>query len=199
MPQLASFMEVGVTSIYWYFKSKDELLEAMSRAAFIRFAELTEVDLSGRWDEILRRYFRVFRDVLEADPVLCDFIVVRVELARSTDHIEPTLRHLDEIAGVLVGAGFTHEQALLGYNSLSLYTRRAIHADRLREASVHERGFIGGLRGQLTRSVADEPPNLARGLDESTLDDNDEFEFGMNLIISGLHALLAESGTANKA
>jgi AcrR family transcriptional regulator len=30
MPQLARHLDVGVTSIYWYFRRKDELLDAMT-------------------------------------------------------------------------------------------------------------------------------------------------------------------------
>ena len=37
MPQLAKHLGVGVTSIYWYFRRKDDLLDAMTDRALERF------------------------------------------------------------------------------------------------------------------------------------------------------------------
>jgi AcrR family transcriptional regulator len=37
MPVLAKHLDVGVTSIYWYFRRKDDLLDAMSDRALERF------------------------------------------------------------------------------------------------------------------------------------------------------------------
>jgi AcrR family transcriptional regulator len=37
MPLLARHLDVGVTSIYWYFRKKDELLDAMTGRALARY------------------------------------------------------------------------------------------------------------------------------------------------------------------
>ena len=37
MPVLAKHLDVGVTSIYWYFRRKDDLLDAMTDRALERF------------------------------------------------------------------------------------------------------------------------------------------------------------------
>ena len=43
MPQLARHLDVGVTSIYWYFRRKDDLLDAMTEQA-LREAEAQGVN-----------------------------------------------------------------------------------------------------------------------------------------------------------
>ncbi len=37
MPQLARHLDVGVTSIYWYFRRKDELLDAMTERVLLDY------------------------------------------------------------------------------------------------------------------------------------------------------------------
>jgi len=57
MPRLARHLGVGVTSIYWYFRSKEELLDALTEQAVRRFEELMPEFGGCSWDEHLRQYF----------------------------------------------------------------------------------------------------------------------------------------------
>jgi AcrR family transcriptional regulator len=61
MPLLAKRLDVGVTSIYWYFRRKDDLLDAMTDRALERY-EITgpSIDASN-WRESLRRHARMTR------------------------------------------------------------------------------------------------------------------------------------------
>jgi AcrR family transcriptional regulator len=74
MPLLAKHLDVGVTSIYWYFRRKDELLDAMSDRALERF-EVTAPSIdASNWRESLRsdaqnRYIG-FADEIDFDYIL---------------------------------------------------------------------------------------------------------------------------------
>jgi AcrR family transcriptional regulator len=64
MPRLAQRLDVGVTSIYWYFRSKDDLLDMMTERAMAEELD-GNFDLSQDlpWDYV-RTYFRQFHDTL---------------------------------------------------------------------------------------------------------------------------------------
>lgn len=51
MPQLAKHLDVGVTSIYWYFRRKDDLLDAMTDRALDEydFTAPTDAAAATRW------------------------------------------------------------------------------------------------------------------------------------------------------
>src|ERR1700712_1034278 len=61
MPALSRELGAGVTSIYWYFRSKEELLIALAeRVTAALFARLPEVT-TGPWDCVLEDYFDALR------------------------------------------------------------------------------------------------------------------------------------------
>ena len=79
MPQkLAAFLNVGVTSIYWYFKSKRELLDAMTEEAAASFYESMPPLRGDSWEEMLREFFVSFYALLAGDELRCDLIVRRI-------------------------------------------------------------------------------------------------------------------------
>ena len=68
MPRLARHLAVGVTSLYWYFRSKDDLMAALTEEAADRLYRMLP-DYRGRpWDEHLLEYFREFRRVFLGNP-----------------------------------------------------------------------------------------------------------------------------------
>src|SRR5258708_19848214 len=78
MPALAEHLGVGVTSIYWYFRKKDDLLNAMTDGAvdtYIREMPPLPDDLP--WQEVLRNPCRNSRHVHRNDQILSDLIFIR--------------------------------------------------------------------------------------------------------------------------
>jgi AcrR family transcriptional regulator len=124
MPRLAARLDVGVTSIYWYFKSKEDLLDALTEQAMVQFYVELHVPAGLAWDEHLRRYFREFRRVFRASNVLDDLIIMR-----TGNFIEKALtaayERIEEVLEALVDAGVTRDDAICGYSTLSVYTRGA--------------------------------------------------------------------------
>src|SRR2546429_4120091 len=69
MPALARELGSGVTSIYWYFRSKDELVVALAdRVEQHLYARLPPVG-DGPWDDELVAYFSAYRDLMHRTPV----------------------------------------------------------------------------------------------------------------------------------
>ena len=77
MPLLAKHLDVGVTSIYWYFRHKDDLLDAMTDRVLHEY-EFTEPSIDAyNWRESLRDHAQTMRQTFRGDPILCDLILIR--------------------------------------------------------------------------------------------------------------------------
>jgi AcrR family transcriptional regulator len=68
MPQLAKHLDVGVTSIYWYFRKKDELLDAMTDRALQRYEFTVPCIDASNWRASLRDHARTMRRRFLDDP-----------------------------------------------------------------------------------------------------------------------------------
>lgn len=198
MLRLADHLDIGVTSLYWYYRSKDELFEAMSTEAFRIFYERMTPPEAEHWDDALRQYFREFRSILKDDPVICDLVVVRVEYIRPEGLIV-FMRHADRLLAKLVGAGFTPAEALQAYNALSIFVRGSNFIDRSREAGGHVQGFAADLKRTLGAGEAETLPALTAAVRASEASVDDEFEFGLENAIRGLRAVLADKAARPSA
>jgi AcrR family transcriptional regulator len=61
MPLLAKHLDVGVTSIYWYFRKKDDLLDAMTDRALDQYDFSDPSIDAGNWRESLPNHARTMR------------------------------------------------------------------------------------------------------------------------------------------
>ncbi|MCX4096812.1 TetR/AcrR family transcriptional regulator [Nocardia sp. alder85J] len=121
MPALAKRLDVGITSLYWYFRSKDQLLEAMTDLALEQYEIALPFTGDGAWDERLRSHFREMRDLFRKNPVLCDLLIVRTGYGDHPSSI--AFERLEAVIETLVTAGFTPEAALDTYFSLAAHSR----------------------------------------------------------------------------
>ncbi|MCV7286577.1 TetR/AcrR family transcriptional regulator [Mycolicibacterium wolinskyi] len=134
MPQLAKHLDVGVTSIYWYFRRKDDLLDAMTERA------LTEYDFSvlsidaGSWRESLRAHAHRMRETFQRNPILCDLILIRG--TGSTPAARHALEKIEQPVAALVRAGLTPHQALETYTAISVLVRSSAVLHRLATKST---------------------------------------------------------------
>ncbi|WP_410872927.1 TetR/AcrR family transcriptional regulator [Nocardia sp. A7] len=121
MPALARRLDVGVTSIYWYFRSKDLLLQAMRDRALEQYEIALPFTGHGPWHELLRHHFRTMRTLFLENPVLCDLLIV--DTSNYGDNPDRVARErLETILTTLVAAGFTPEHALDTYFSLASHS-----------------------------------------------------------------------------
>jgi AcrR family transcriptional regulator len=77
MPLPARQLDVGVTSIYWYFRKKDELLDAMTDWALQRYEFTVPCIDASNWRASLRNHARTMRRQFLDDPILCDLVLIR--------------------------------------------------------------------------------------------------------------------------
>jgi len=190
MPALAEHLGVGVTSIYWYFRKKDDLLNAMTDVAvdtYIR--EMPPLADDQPWQDVLYNHCRDSRDVHRNDQILSDLLLIRT--STYTRYATRRVFEVEEaLIRVLVDAGFTPENALMVYNSASIYMRGMIIHDRILRLSDaptlgdRQRRITDWSTMPLLESLIDRHP-LAGTTDE-------DFAFGMGRLICGFEALLRE-------
>src|ERR1700751_623694 len=110
IPLIGKHLGVGVTSIYWYFRKKDDLLNAMTDRALRKYAFATPYVEAGNWRETLRSEARSMRKTFMGNPILCDLILIRSALSPraarlGVQEIEKAIAGLVE-AGAGTGRGF---------------------------------------------------------------------------------------------
>jgi AcrR family transcriptional regulator len=170
MPQLAASLNVGVTSIYWYFKSKRELLDAMTEEALSSFYESMPPLRSQGWQDMLREFFVNFYTLLAADTLKCDLIVRRI--GGQDDGEMRTWVRAEELLAALAEAGFPPSVAQHAFFTLSIYTQGFLLAER-----------TGRVATAISVPSADVPGNPPP----------EDFEFGISNIIAGLRLMLPQS------
>ncbi|GAB89547.1 TetR family transcriptional regulator [Gordonia rhizosphera] len=138
MPMLAKKLDLGVTSIYWHFRSKDALIAAMTDRALQEFNAAMPTIVDEKWYSGLRTYAYAMRDIFRANPVMCDLLIMRPS-ANGIDNDRVTCERLESALSVLVGAGFTADDALDTYYSIVVFARALAMTERTRhltEATV---------------------------------------------------------------
>lgn len=188
MPVLAEYLGIGVTSIYWYFRKKEDLLNAMTEAAVEKFcASLPQVSKDESWQHVLSAHFRAEREIHREDEVLSDLLLIRTSTySRSATH--RVMKVVESVVAKLIDEGFTPDDALLVYNTISVYTRGSIIHDRiLRLANAPT------LDSARQHRITDwsKLPVLGSLIDRHTLagTSDEDFEFALSRLISGFEAL----------
>ena len=187
MPRLAQRLDVGVTSIYWYFRSKEELLDTMTERAMAEFDRSFDLSADLPWDDYVRTYFRQFRQVFRSNGLLCDLIVMRTgPLTPEASRI--AAQRIDLVLDVLVKAGFTPDSSMYAYSTLSVFSRGHLFLERSWSASGRPEMAPDGFGNTPGLSV------LATMTQQHTMSmtSDEDFEFGLENTIRGLRLLLDE-------
>jgi AcrR family transcriptional regulator len=187
MPLLAKHLGVGVTSIYWYFRKKEELLDAMTDRATKQYHFATPFVGDATWQDSLRKHFHEMRRVFRAKPVLCDLILMRTSELEA-DSMRAAVEKLQAVVSTLIDAGFTPDDALEVYLALSLHTRGILVLEHL-EAITPAPGTA-----RVLIPAANDAPILhelaSRGHTAASITDSN-FEFTVEAIIEHAERLLA--------
>jgi AcrR family transcriptional regulator len=121
IPQLATHLDVGVTSIYWYFRTKRELLQAMTESAAASFDAGMPAPHGDGWEELLRNFFLDVRRLLAADDLRCDLLIRRVGAVEDTGVRE--WPRTQQLFAALAEAGMPAPLAQHAFFTLSVYTQ----------------------------------------------------------------------------
>jgi AcrR family transcriptional regulator len=181
MRGVAEAVGVGTMTLYGYFRSKDELLDAVIDAA----VEDVDPSVSGEhWREQLRELVRAARRMLVRHPGL-------VQIRFRQPVLRPEALRFSEVGlGVLRAAGFDNAEATRAFRLLFTYTFgfAGLSPDETTEEA----------RRQAAAAISVLPPerypHLSAAAAEASeaMAGEEQFEYGLERILDGLEARLAE-------
>lgn len=183
MPELARHLGVGVTSVYWYFRKKDDLIRIMSDQAMDRMhSQLPQPGDPAEWRAFLADHCRKMREVYRGDDTMADLVLVRTRsYSLAATHL--AFQGVETVVEMLVKAGFTPLQAWNVYSALSIYTRGIITYERIQRMNN-----APTLDDRQTKLLNPETtPLLTALVSEGSISlsmvNDDNFEFGLNALL----------------
>lgn len=195
MPSIAAQLDVGVTSIYWYFRNKDDLLQQMRALAtreLIDSLPSQEERDPAQWRSYFFELFNRTRALYSEDDVTAELI-----LLRHNDGDSPATALVYESVETdlvyLMQAGFSAESAWNLYATLSMYTHNVAATERKRRAT----NFPPQGDEQLHLLDRESTPTLARLVEEHSVSldfTGSTFEPGLNLILDSAELRLKQEG-----
>lgn len=193
MPLLGKHLGVGVTSIYWYFRKKDDLLNAMTDRALRQYVFATPYVEAKDWRETLRNHARTMRKTFMGNPILCDLILIRSALSPRVAKLG--VQEVEKAIAGLVEAGLSPEDAFDTYSAVSVHVRGSVVLHRLREKNRAATEGPSDLEESMSID-ADSTPLLAlvteKGHHIGAADDKN-FEFGLDCILDRASRLIEEN------
>lgn len=204
MPVLARHLGAGVTSIYWYFRNKEDLLVALAERVTEDVYSATPRMGSGRWDEELREYFLEFRRVLHRFPVYLELFSVRPRFVLTRQRIFPmALGRAEEEVTALVRAGLSTDSAARAYYACSVYTRgfALLEEGVRRETETADDTLQPSLVEAVDRLTPDAFPVLTAigNVEVVTALDDERFISGLDLLLDGIRGEVADASRAKAA
>jgi AcrR family transcriptional regulator len=197
IPSLAARLDVGVTSIYWHVRNRDELLRLMAARAIERLDGLLPSPDGWEpadWASYLREYFTRQRGIFASDDLLTDLTVMRV-----TKYAPKTLNlgyvSIELLLRYLMAAGFGPVDGWNLYCALSLYTQGFAVVERRSRVT----GFPRDPAVQIESLDVDKTPIIAdmlrAGAVSIDLAGDPTFEAGLQWLLDGA-AARASAGEA---
>jgi TetR/AcrR family transcriptional regulator, tetracycline repressor protein len=177
MRKLGAELGVEAMSLYNHVPNKNALLDGMVE---VLLGELEIPAENHGWEERIREGYRAFRRLAHEHPNVFPLLVNRPpETMDGVWLVEELLRTLEE-------AGFGLETALHAFRALSSYT--------FGYAMAEIRGFAlepdGSRSGTYILSPEEFPHLCALRPQLENVDHDAEFEFGLDLVLTGLRAKL---------
>jgi len=185
MQRLAEIVGMGTMTVYGYFRSKDELLQAIVDAA-VQPAELPGAE--GSWQEQMRAVVGAAHRTLTRHPALVQ-IRFREPILRPD-----ALRFGERIIGILREAGFEAAEAASAFRLIFTYM--------FGFAGLSPAGNTARARNEAATAATalrpDKFPNLTATASEWThaMGGTDQFHYGLDRILDGLQARLERASTS---
>jgi AcrR family transcriptional regulator len=193
MPLLGKHLGVGVTSIYWYFRKKDDLLNAMTDRALRQYVFATPYVEAKDWRETLRNHARTMRKTFIGNPILCDLILIRSALSPRAAKLG--VQEVEKAIASLVEAGLSPDDAFDTYSAVSVHVRGSVVLQRLRDKNRAADEGPSDIEETMTIDAETTPllaQMTAKGHHIGAADEKN-FEFGLECILDHAGRLI-ESG-----
>jgi AcrR family transcriptional regulator len=183
MPLLGKHLGVGVTSIYWYFRKKDDLLNAMTDRALRKYVFATPYVEASDWRETLRNHARSMRKTFMGNPILCDLILIRSALSPRAARLG--VQEIEKAIAGLVEAGLSPEEAFDTYSAVSVHVRGSVVLHRLQEKNQATENGARTIEDAMVIDPESTPllaQMTAKGHHIGAPDDHN-FEYGLDCIL----------------
>jgi AcrR family transcriptional regulator len=198
MPLMGKHLGVGVTTIYWYFRKKDDLLNAMTDRALRKYVFATPYVEATDWRETLRNHARSMRKTFMGNPILCDLILIRAALSARAARLG--VQEIEKAIAGLVEAGLSPEEAFDTYSAVSVHVRGSVVLHRLQEKNQATENGTRTIEGAMVIDPEIAPllaQMTAKGHHIGAADDNN-FEYGLDCILDHASRLI-EQGSKSTA
>ncbi|OSC30730.1 TetR family transcriptional regulator [Mycobacterium vulneris] len=193
MPLLGKHLGVGVTSIYWYFRKKDDLLNAMTDRALSKYVFATPYVEASDWRETLANHARLMRKTFMGNPILCDLILIRAALSPKAARLGA--QEMEKAVSNLVQAGLSPEDAFDTYSAVSVHVRGSVVLQRLYEKN--QSSDVGPRAIEDAVSIDPEKTPLLAQVTQIGhrigAPDETNFEYGLTCILDHAGRLIDES------
>jgi TetR/AcrR family tetracycline transcriptional repressor len=188
--------ELGVTSmaIYWYFKGKDELIDAITDHVFT-LIEVPEADPARPWDERLRDL------ATEVHRVLIDYPGIADQIYTYQNFPPSSVPLVDYGVGTLRDAGFDEAAAAAAFNVLASLVITRSHFEAYqnlvsRQGGQPDDAILDRVQqrwSQLDESIDPDADNARSYVDhlEDVGAGADVFAHGVEVVLKGLASELA--------
>ena len=189
MPLLGKHLGVGVTSIYWYFRKKDDLLNAMTDRALKQYVFATPYVEAKDWRETLANHARTMRKTFLGNPILCDLILIRSALSPRAAKLG--VAAVEKAIESLAEAGLSPEDAFETYSAVSVHVRGSVVLQRLYDKNRSNDGA-----GDFEETMVIDPettPLMAKLTREGHrigASDEQNFEYGLECILEHAERLI---------
>lgn len=192
MPLLGKHLGVGVTSIYWYFRKKDDLLNAMTDRALRKYVFATPYVEANDWRETLRNHARTMRKTFLGNPILCDLILIRSALSPRAARLG--VQEIEKAIAGLVEAGLSPQEAFDTYSAVSVHVRGSVVLYRLHEKNRATDNGARTIEGAMLIDSGTAPllaEMTAKGHHIGAADETN-FEFGLDCILDHAGGLIEQ-------
>jgi AcrR family transcriptional regulator len=189
MPLLAKHLDVGVTSIYWYFRKKDDLLNAMTDRALGQYDFATPFIEGQDWRDSLHNHARKMRQTFRSNPILCDLILIRGTFGREAT--QAAFQKLEKAVATLVEAGLSPADAFDTYASISVHVRGSAVLERLQDKSGGDETDRSSAASPIDPDIMPLIAELSGKGHRIGAADDINFEYGLNCILDHASRLIA--------
>ena len=142
MPALGRYLDAGVTSIYWYFRSKDDLVRTVVDEVADEVAAGLPAFGAADWDAALLDFFAALHRVLLDNAVAREVFVAHA----SALFAHPAIRQrFGQGVDLLMRTGLSEDDAVCGMRVCSNYTGGFVLIERSRRGADRNE-FESGLR-----------------------------------------------------
>lgn len=202
MPLLGKHLGVGVTSIYWYFRKKDDLLNAMTDRALRQIAFESPYVQADNWRESLHKHARNMRKTFLGSPILCDLVLIRGALSAKARRLG--IQQMEQAIAGLVEVGLSPEDAFDTYSAVSVHVRGSVVLERLAQKTreLHEDAHEFDEPSAIDAETAPLMAELSAKGHRLGVANESNFEYGLECILDHADRLIenanAKSGSSAK-